>query len=204
MIRSKITHNGPTSGLILQWIGRFWMWLFNWEVVGKVPAGEKFVLVGAPHTSNWDFPLALLALYTLRLKVSWIGKDTLFRKPFGGFMRRLGGIAINRNSPQGIVDQIAKQFRDSRKLAIAIAPSGTRKKREYWKSGFYWIALAAEVPIACGYLDYKKKIACLGLSFFPTGNIKEDMYRIRDFFKGIQGKYPEMTTRIRLRDEDLL
>ena len=203
MFNSKITHDGPISGLILCWIGHFWMWLFRWNVVGQVPAGEKFVLIGAPHTSNWDFPFALLALYTLRLKVSWIGKDTLFKRPFGGFMRWLGGIAINRDNPHGVVDQIAKQFRDSRKLAIAIAPSGTRKKRDYWKSGFYWIAHAAQVPLLCGYLDYGHKKACLGPCFVPTGNVKEDMDRIRDFFKGIQGKYPEMTTRIRLRDEDL-
>lgn len=171
--------------------------------MGQVPAGEKFVLIGAPHTSNWDFPFALLALYTLRLKVSWIGKDTLFKRPFGGFMRWLGGIAINRDNPHGVVDQIAKQFRDSRKLAIAIAPSGTRKKRDYWKSGFYRIAHAAQVPLLCGYLDYGHKKACLGPCFVPTGNVKEDMDRIRDFFKGIQGKFPDMTTRIRLKDEDL-
>jgi hypothetical protein len=137
------------------------------------------------------------------LKVSWIGKDTLFKKPFGGVMRRLGGIAINRDSRHGIVDQIAKQLRESRKLAIALTPSGTRKRRNYWKSGFYWIAHKAQVPILCGYLDYSHRKACLALCFVPTGNVKEDMDRIRDFYKGIQGKSPEMTTKISLRDENL-
>lgn len=118
-------------------------------------------------------------------------------------MRWLGGIAINRDSQHGVVDQIAKQLRESRKLAIVIAPSGTRKRRNYWKSGFYWIALTAQVPILCGYLDYGHSEACLGLCFVPTGNVKEDMDRIRDFYKGIQSKYPEMTTRIRLRDENI-
>jgi 1-acyl-sn-glycerol-3-phosphate acyltransferase len=202
MMSSKIRHNGPTSGLIPYWIGRLWMWFFRWDVVGEVPAGEKFVLIGAPHTSNWDFPFGLFTFYIFRLKVSWIGKDTLFKKPFGGVMRWLGGIAIDRNSRNGVVDQIAQRFRESRKLVIAIAPSGTRKKSEYWKSGFYWIAHTAQVPILCGYLDYDRREACLGLSFIPTGNVKEDMDRIRNFYEGIQGKHSEVTS-IRLRDENI-
>ena len=202
MIKSKISHNGPTTGIIPYWMGRLWMKLVNWDVVGKVPEGEKFVLIGSPHTSNWDFPFGLLAFYVYRLKVSWIGKDTLFKKPFGAFMRWLGGIAVNRDSRTGVVDQIAKKFNTSSKLVIAIAPSGTRKKKEYWKSGFYWTAYKAQVPILCGYADYIQKKVGLGLSFIPTGNIKEDMDRIRDFYKGIKGKYPEMMTRIRLKDED--
>lgn len=203
MLSSKITHNGPISGLIPYYIGRLWMWLFGWDVVGRIPQGEKFVLVGAPHTSNWDFPFTLAALYIFRLKISWMGKDTLFKKPFGCVMRWLGGIAIDRSSEHGVVDQIANQFKVSQKLVVTIAPSGTRKKREYWKSGFYWIAYSAQVPILCGYLDYVRKVACLGLSFIPTGDIKKDMDRIREFFKGVQGKNPALTTRIRLMDENI-
>ena len=203
MFSSKITHNGPTSGLIPYWIGRLWMWFFCWDVVGQVPVGEKFVIIAAPHTSNWDFFFGRFALYIYRLKASWIGKDTIFKKPFGGVMRWLGGIAINRDSQHGVVDQIAKQLGESRKLVIAIAPAGTRKRGDYWKSGFYWIAHKAQVPILCGYLDYSHRKACLGLCLVPTGNVKEDMDRIRDFYKSIQGKYPEMGTRIRLRDENI-
>lgn len=130
-----------------------------------------------------------------------MGKDTLFKKPFGKIMRWLGGIPIDRSSEHGVVGQIVKQFNESRKLVVTIAPSGTRKKRDYWKSGFYWIAYTAKVPILCGYLDYSRKKACLGLSFLPTGDIKKDMDRIREFFVGIRGKNPELTTRIRLLDE---
>ena len=118
-------------------------------------------------------------------------------------MRWLGGIAINRDSQHGVVDQIAKQFRESRKLAIAIAPSGTRKKRDYWKSGFYWIAHKAQVPIICCSFDYGRRELSLGLCFVPTGNVKEDMDRIRDYYKDIQAKYPELMTKIRLKDEDV-
>lgn len=130
-----------------------------------------------------------------------MGKDTLFKKPFGKIMRWLGGIPIDRSSEHGMVDQIVDQFNESRKLVVTIAPSGTRKKRDQWKSGFYWIAYNAKVPILCGYLDYSRKKACLGLSFVPTGDIKKDMDRIRDFFKGIRGKNPELKTIIRLKDE---
>jgi 1-acyl-sn-glycerol-3-phosphate acyltransferase len=201
MLSYRITHNGPISGFIKYWIGRVWMGVFGWDVVGQVPPGGKFVVVGAPHTSGWDFPFTLAAVYIFRLRISWMGKDTLFKKPFGGIMRWLGGIPINRDSEHGVVDQIAKQFRESEKLVVAIGPSGTRKKKDYWKSGFYWIAHTAQVPILCGYLDYGQKKACLGLSFVPTGDIKEDMDRIREFYQDIQGKYPELTTRIRLVDE---
>jgi hypothetical protein len=136
------------------------------------------------------------------LRISWLGKDTLFKKPFGGVMRWLGGIPVDRDSEHGVVDQIARQFRESDRLVVAIGPSGTRKKKDHWKSGFYWIAHTAHVPILCGYLDYGRKEACLGLSFLPTGDIKKDMDRIREFYQGIQGKHPELTTRIRLVDEE--
>jgi len=202
MQSSKITHDGPVTGLIPYWIGRLWMWFSGWDVVGQVPAGGKFVLIGAPHTSGWDLPFGLAAVYLFRLKVSWMGKDALFRKPFGGIMRWLGGVAINRDSPHGVVDQVAGQLRDSRKLIILITPSGTRKKGDYWKSGFYRIAYAAQIPILCGYLDYSRKEACLGLSFVPTGDIKNDMERIREFYEGRQGKYHELTTIIRLKEEN--
>ncbi len=183
-------------------MGRWWMWFSGWDVVGQIPAGGKFVLIGAPHTSGWDLPFGLAAVHIFRLKVSWMGKHTLFRKPFGGVMSWLGGFAINRDSPHGVVDQVAQRFRDSRKLVVLIAPSGTRKKRDYWKSGFYWIAHAAQIPILCGYLDFKRKEACIGLSFVPTGEIKNDMERIREFYAGKQGKHHELETRIRLKEED--
>ncbi len=116
-------------------------------------------------------------------------------------MRWIGGNPINWDSEHDVVDQTATQSREAEKLVVAIGHSGTRKKKDCWKSGFYCIAHTAQVPILCGYLDYGQKKACLGLSFVPTGDIKEDMDRIREFYQGIQGKYPELTTRIRIVDE---
>ena len=201
MLSSKITHEGPTKSLINYWIGRLLMAIFGWEVKGKIPPGSKFVLIAAPHTSNWDFPFALSALYIFRLKVSWMGKDSLFKKPFGGIMKWLGGIPIKRDSKQGIVAETVNWFKNSDKLVIVIPPSGTRKRREYMKSGFYWIAYGAKVPFLLAYLDYAKKEAGIGLSFVPTGNVAEDMNIIREFYKDKKGKYPELETELKLLDE---
>jgi 1-acyl-sn-glycerol-3-phosphate acyltransferase len=178
------------------------MWLFGWQVEGQVPGGGKFVLIGAPHTSNWDFPFTLAAAAVLRLRISWMGKDSAFKGILGPIMKGLGGIPIDRSSPQGVVGQIAARFDRSDQLVVAIAPSGTRKQAEYWKSGFYWIAMSAQVPILCGYLDYRRKRAGVGLSFVPTGDVGADMDRIRTFYQEFQGKKPELATRIRLADED--
>ena len=202
MDSSMAAHDGPRTGSTAHWVARFWLRITGWHVVGQIPPGGKFVLICAPHTSNWDLPFGLAALAIFGLKVSWMGKHSLFKKPFGGIMRLLGGIAINRGSAHLVVEQIAQLFQDSKKLVVVVTPSGTRAKRDYWKSGFYRIAQAAQVPLLCGYLDYENKEARIGLSFVPTGSVKEDMARIREFYKDIQGKYPELTTRIRLRGED--
>lgn len=119
-----------------------------------------------------------------------------FKKPFGTIMKKLGGIPLDRSSRHHVVRQTTE------KLIMVIGPSGTRSKREYWKSGFYWIAHTAQVPILCGYLDFKNKTVHVGLSFVPTGNVKKDMDRIREFYKDIRGKHPEFETPIRLENED--
>lgn len=182
-------------------LGRLWMRIFGWTVVGELPPGGKAVLIAAPHTSNWDFTFMLAAAFVLRIKLSWMGKDSLFKRPFGGLFRRLGGIPINRSAAHGVVEQIADRFKRAKALIVAVAPSGTRAQRDYWKSGFYWIASKAQVPIVCGYLDYRLKRAGLGLALLPTHDLRADMQRIRDFYQEIRGRYPELETTIRLLDE---
>ena len=196
------THRIPTPGLLPAWIGRLWMWFFGWTVTGKVPDGEKMVFIGEPHTSNWDFPFMLAAAAILRMRVSWMGKASLFKKPFGGFMLWLGGIPIIRDQKRGIVAYMVELFENSDHLCVLIPPSGTRSKDDYWKSGFYWIAHGAQVPIVCTYLDFGRKEAGIGLTFIPTGDVTADMDRIREFYKNIEAKYPEKKSRIRLREED--
>ncbi|WP_428610037.1 lysophospholipid acyltransferase family protein [Sedimenticola sp.] len=197
----RITHDCPSTSLVSYWIGRGLLTLLGWKVEGEVPTGTNFVVIAAPHTSNWDFPIGLAAAYLLRLRVNWIGKHTLFRWPYGGFMRWLGGIGVDRSNPAGIAEQMAQQLKNADRMVLAITPDGTRGRREYWKSGFYRIALAAKVPIFCGALDYRTKTVRIGLSFLPSGDISADMAQIRAFYADVSGANPDNHTPIRLSEE---
>ncbi len=135
----------------------------------------------------------------LGMKASWIGKHTLFRPPFGFLFRALGGIPIDRTKPQGLVDQVVEQLERHDRLALIIAPEGTRKKTAYWKSGFYHIAVKADLPIVLASVDYVDKRAVFAPPFRPSGNIESDFEMIRRFYKGKRGKYPEKTGEIRVR-----
>ncbi len=201
MRSARITHDCPSTGLVGYWIGRLVLTLLGWRVEGEPPAGRKFLLIAAPHTSNWDFPIGIAVTYLLRIKIHWVGKHTLFRWPYGGIMRWLGGIGVDRINPAGVAEQLAQRIRTSERIILAITPDGTRGPRKYWKSGFYRIAQAADVPLLCGYLDYASKTARLGLCFVPTGDIPADMARIRTFYAGASGANPKNHTPIRLREE---
>jgi 1-acyl-sn-glycerol-3-phosphate acyltransferase len=182
-------------------IGKLWLRLFGWRLHGEGLKYRKFVLIAAPHTSNWDLPFMLATAYALDVHISWFGKHTLFAPPWGWFMRRLGGIAVDRRAPQSLVAQIADKFEHSNDLVLAVSPEGTRSRAAWWKSGFYQIAKQAGVPIGLGYLDYQRKLCGVGMFVFPTGNVSEDMNRIRAFYRDIRGKYPQMETEPRLREE---
>jgi len=176
------------------------MAVFGWRVEGD-PGVPQAVLIASPHTSNWDLPHMLAAAFVLRLRVSWLGKHTIFEGLFGGFMRWLGGVPVDRRAPQGLVNQVAEQYQHTEKLVIAVPPAGTRGRRDYWKSGFYWIAHTAQVPILCGYLDYSRKVAHVGFTLMPSGDIRADMDQIRAFYDGIQGRFPKNQTPVLVRDE---
>ena len=199
---SQLQHDGPALGKLSYAIGWLWLKVTGWRVTGTIPAGGKFVVIAAPHTSNWDFPFMLAVAAIFRLRLSWMGKHSLFKPPFGRLMRRLGGIPIYRDAQGGLVEQVVARFAQNDRLVVLVPPSGTRQKRDYWKSGFYWIANNAQVPLLCAYLDFSRKEAGLGLSFVPTGDLGADMDRIREFYADKVGKFPEQHTTIRLRDED--
>ena len=184
------------------WIGRLWHAVFRWRIEGSLPDRASYVIIAAPHTSNWDMPHTLAAAYILGLRVAWLGKHTLFRFPYGGFMRWLGGIPVRRDAAHGMVEQAAARLRGPEPLVLAVPPAGTRGRAEYWRSGFYWIAVQAGVPIVCGALDYKTRVASVGEPFMPTGDIHADMEALRAFYADVEGKFPENMTRIRLREED--
>ena len=186
---------------LVRLIGRVFMLLAGWKVEGRIPSRNKVIIIAAPHTTNWDFVYLLGAAFQLGLSVKWLGKKSLFSFPFSWFMKRLGGVAVDRGKSSGMVDQVSEAILCASKISLVVPPSGTRGRTDYWKSGFYHIAKSANVPLICGYLDYEKKIAGLGPCFLVSNSVKDDMNKLRDFYKNKVGKYPELTSVIRLKEE---
>jgi 1-acyl-sn-glycerol-3-phosphate acyltransferase len=162
----------------------------SWDYELILPDNPKYVVIGAPHTSNMDFIFMLLLMYATGLKLHWIGKHSLFKPPLGRFMKRMGGIPVDRRSQNKFVDFIIDVIHQHQEYALAIAPEGTRSKTNYWRTGFYYIALGANVPIVLGYIDYKEKKVGFGPSFYPTGNINADFTEIKNFYAGKTGRFP--------------
>ncbi len=174
---------------ILYWFASFILFTIGWKVKGKVPEIKKFVLIAAPHSSNWDFVLFLLAVFKFKISVYWMGKHSMFIWPFKTILKQLGGIPINRSKKSNVVDTMAVTFSSSKELIVTIAPSGTRGKTVKWKSGFYHIACQAKVPIVFGFIDYDKKNIGLGQVFEPTGQIEADMKTLKKYYSQFSGKY---------------
>lgn len=172
--------------------------LLGWECIDVPDRPARAVVVGYPHTSNWDFPIGLLAMAALGLDARWVGKDTLFRWPFGGLMRRLGGIPVNRREHTGFVERVAGEILRHDRFMLVIAPEGTRSLRPGWKSGFYRIARAAGVPVLVGTLDYGRRRLGLLASVDLTGDEAADMARITACLEGCRGLRPELASPIRL------
>lgn len=183
-------------------LGRGLLRLAGWRVEGGVPQAPKYVLVAAPHTSNWDFVVTMGAGMALGIWPHWVGKHTLFKPPFGVVMRALRGIPVDRRAASNMVAQLATQFAEREHLVLVMPPEGTRGLAPYWKSGFYRVAVAAGVPIALGYVDFSTKTAAIGPLFMPTGDVRADMDVVRAFYAGRQGRYPHLQGPIRLQAED--
>ena len=162
----------------------------GWKLDGQLPADQpKCVLIAAPHTSNWDLPYTLMVAFALRLNIYWMGKQQLFRGPWGPVMRWLGGIAVDRSQSTNLVSASATAIRaaDSA-MCLVVPPEGTRSKTRQWKTGFYWIAHEAGVPIVMAYMDYPRKLSGLGPVFQPTGNVDADMAAIKAWYAPFKGK----------------
>jgi 1-acyl-sn-glycerol-3-phosphate acyltransferase len=166
--------------------------LLGWKVQGALPAQTpKCVLIAAPHTSNWDLPYTLMVAFALRLNVYWMGKSELFKLPFGPLMRWLGGIAVDREKSSNLVAASAAAIVAAEgPLQLVVPPEGTRGKTRQWKTGFYYIAVQAQVPIILAFMDYERKLSGLGPTFTPTGNIDADMAQIKAFYAPIKGRRP--------------
>ena len=172
--------------------------LSPWRLVREQPAHEgPRLLIGAPHTSNRDFVLMLAISWDAGLAVRWLGKRELFAGPFGRVMHWLGGIPVDRDDPAGLVDRVVELARTDPRAAIVVTPDGTRSSTQ-WRSGFYRIAYEAGVPVTLGYVD---SVTGLGPTIALTGDVVDDMDRIRAFYAGKRGIIPERTTEPRLADE---
>ncbi|MCC6764496.1 MAG: lysophospholipid acyltransferase family protein [Deltaproteobacteria bacterium] len=192
----------PPAGPLARALARAWLWFFGWKVEGELPPGIKAVAIAYPHTTNWDMPFMLAVAYRLGVRPSWLGKRQIFRTPFGGFMRWLGGIPVDRSARTNMVAQVVERFAGIDRLFLVVPPSATRHKAAHWKSGFYHIARGAGVPILCTFLDYTRKVGGIGAVVHPTGDVRADMDVIRAFYQGIEGRYPENQTPIYLPEED--
>lgn len=184
---------------LTRFLAKFILKIMRWKTTTIPLNFSKFVLIGAHHTSNWDFVIGYLVMSAIGLKLKWVGKHTLFRWPFGQFMRWLGGIPVNRTLSTNFIEQVVHYFHQYKQFVIAMAPEGTRRHTAYWRSGFYYIALQAQVPIVMGFLDYQKKVGGLGALFIPSGDKEADLQIIRDFFKNVHPKYPEKAGTIRFK-----
>lgn len=184
--------------IFLRWTG--------WEGEGGRPAHERFVLIAAPHTSNWDLVYLLAFAWVYDVRIAWMGKRQIFRWPFGRLMRALGGIPVVRERRTNMVDAMAATLRDfvptdDRPLALVVPAEGTRGYSPYWKSGFYYIAQRAGVPIVMGTLDWSRRRGGFGPSLLPSGDLRADMDEVRAFYADKVGKFPDRFSPIRLKEE---
>ena len=190
---------GLSPSKFMAWTGLIFLKMLGWRVEGEIPDIKKFVIIAAPHTSNWDFPITLAVSFALKIKIYWMGKAVMFRWPFGAACRWLGGIPIDRTSSHNVVEQSVEAFRERDELIMVIPPEGTRKKSSYWKTGFYHIARGANVPIVMGFLDYRRKVGGIGPTFYPTGRIEKDMQEIKTFYATITGRRQDLFSNVTLR-----
>ena len=184
-------------------VGRLVLRVLRYRVEGEAaPSYPACVLVAAPHTSWLDFPLMLGIAWSYDMSPRWLGKQELFRAPFGTVMRRLGGVEVDRADPGALVSDLVARATNGEPFALAIAPEGTRGQARAWKSGFYRIAVDAGIPIVLAYLDGPTRTGGFGPTVHPSGDVGADMDLIRAFYADKHGVVPSRATPPRLRDED--
>ncbi len=181
----------PIVRFTFNWFANVALFILRWKVKGRLPDKKRFVMIAAPHSSNWDFVFFMLVVFKFKIPIHWMGKHTMFAWPFRWILKRMGGIPIDRNIKTDTVQVMADAFEETDKFILTIAPSGTRSKTKKWKSGFYHIANQSKVPIVFGYIDYKNKETGFGPTFIPTGDIESDMIAIKKFYEQFSTKSGE-------------
>ena len=182
-------------------LARAFLKITGWTSEGRRPDPRRYVLIAAPHTSNWDLPYLLAFAWLYDVRISWMGKHQLFRPPVGWFMRALGGVPVERHKRGDMVGQMARVIEEAESIALVVPAEGTRGYVAHWKSGFYHIARRADVPIVLSYLDYSRRVGGFGPAIVATGDLCSDMEDIRNFYADKKGKFPELFGEVRLKDE---
>jgi 1-acyl-sn-glycerol-3-phosphate acyltransferase len=176
----------------MKWLGDLILKVSGWHAVQTESIGiKKGVLIGAPHTSNWDLVYTLAALHSMQIDVVFLAKKELFKPPLSWLLRFFGGVPVDRSKHTKLTEAMAAKIKERDEMIVLIPPEGSRGAVSDWKSGFYWTAHLAGVPILLGYLDYAKKEAGIGPAFYTTGDYPADLEKIKDFYRGVIPKFPE-------------
>jgi 1-acyl-sn-glycerol-3-phosphate acyltransferase len=178
--------------LLLRWLGKAILRLSGWRLELNLPDTPKFIIIAAPHTSNWDFVYGMAAILALDLDIHWYAKHTLFQGVWGGFFRALGGLPVDRSAAGQLVAQTTRIFAEHEQLIIALAPEGTRRHVPKWKRGFYHMARAAGVPVVTACLDYGRRVCGTGPVFVPTGDWDADMAPVFAYYRSVRARRPEL------------
>jgi 1-acyl-sn-glycerol-3-phosphate acyltransferase len=185
----------------MQWLARALLRVAGWRLVGETPDVQRCIVIFAPHTSNWDFPLLLLLRGGAGRRVSYLAKHTLFRFPFAWLFRASGALPVERSENHALVAKLARAFREQSELWLAMSPEGTRARTDHWKSGFYYIALEAQVPVLLAFIDARRRECGLGALIELTGDVTHDLGRIAAFYRDKQGIVPERASEIRFQGQ---
>jgi 1-acyl-sn-glycerol-3-phosphate acyltransferase len=194
--------NTPIITPALRGLFRLSLRILGWRVVGQLPDIPKFVIIGAPHTSNWDFVMFLALAFILKANVRYMGKKELFYWPYGWFFRWCGGVPVDRSKPHGLVEQTVEAIQEADHFQLVITPEGTRSLVEKWKMGFYHIAKGAGIPVVTGYLDSLTKTCGIGPTFTLSDDMEADVAAIKAFFKDKVGINPKKTSELGIGNLD--
>lgn len=193
-------HRTPQVNLFFYTLGKLYFRLVGFKIIGELPDIPKMVIAAAPHTSNLDGIFLVCTMWQLRIRLVWMVKKEILWGPLGWLIRALGGMAIDRSASFNTVEQAVQHIHQSEEILLVIAPEGTRKKASYWKTGFYWIAHDANIPIVCAALDYRRKVLDLTTPpIHPTGDIEADMEKIWAVFRDVTARFPDHVADMRLR-----
>jgi len=177
--------------MVAKYLSKFILWTIGWKIDIPIPKEKKYLIILAPHTSNWDFIIGKLANWASGFKPNVLIKKEAFNFITKPFFRKWGGIAVDRSKTDHLIDEVAKMFEENNEFVLSLTPEGTRKRNPNWKTGFYRIAIRANVPIYLAYLDYGTKQGGMHQKFVPTGDMEKDIKEIKAYYKDIKGKYPD-------------